>query len=420
MPGRMRILLVMASPPSGLAGALEARGHELIRAGASIEAWPRADLVVVDAEQADASDMFGALAPGTDVVVVGPGNGALHPDVIERLARPLDIDRLVAIADDLARVLDSERQREPVALVAYETLFAGDSPQVRDLVRKVRLVARNEEPVWLFGDDGSGRSVVARAIHDRSARRNEPFVALNAVAFSDEELCTQLFHGEQAATLVARRGTLFLDRFTTIGPQTQRELVRHLENRAPNEPSARFVVGVQRTVALAGAPSLATELYFRLKVLEVEIPLLAERARDLGAIVERMIARLAPDGAVLAPEAMKLLERYSFPGNLLELAHALTHAYVLAAGDAIAPQHLPLAIRRAGAANGSLVASAEELEALEVVAKRFERDYLLQVLRNTGGNRGRAAEILGLSRKGLWGKLKAHGISDDEIEPDEP
>lgn len=413
----MRILLAMSSPPAELAHALEARGHHLIRGDGDARGWPAAELVVVDVELAETSDLFGALAPGTEVVIVGPGDGAPHPDVVERLPRPLDVARLVAIADELANVLDSQRLREPVELVAYETVFAGDSPQVRELLRRVRLLSRNEAPVWLFGDDGSGRSIVARAIHDRSSRRIEPFVSLNAVAFSDEELCAQLFHGEQAATVVARNGTLFIDRFTTVGPQTQRELVRYLDNRSSDAP--RFVVGVPRTVEPDAGASLESDLYFRLKVLEIDIPPLAERAHDLDAIIARMLARLAPEGASITPAARKLLERYSFPGNLLELAHALTHAYVLAAGESIGQEHLPISIRRAGAANGTLVTSAEELEALEVVAKRFEREYLLQVLRNVGGNRGRAAEVLGLSRKGLWGKLKAHGISDDEIEPDE-
>jgi DNA-binding NtrC family response regulator len=132
-----------------------------------------------------------------------------------------------------------------------------------------------------------------------------------------------------------------------------------------------------------------------------------------------MLARLAGDTSqpAISEPTMRLLERYRFPGNMLELAHALTHAYVLARGGTIEPEHLPISIRQATAEGGGDVARAldGELEALDVVAKRFERDYLLRVLRSVGGSRGRAADILGLSRKGLWGKLKAHGISDDDI-----
>ncbi|HEY5925674.1 MAG TPA: sigma 54-interacting transcriptional regulator, partial [Kofleriaceae bacterium] len=317
-------------------------------------------------------------------------------------------------------ILDGERLREPIDLVAYETVFAGDSPQIRDLVRRVRLVARSEAPVWVYGDDGSGRTIIARAIHDRSSRRKHPFIALNTAAHSDDSLARLLFHSESAAVVAARQGTLFLERIASAGPITQRELV-HFVERDKDGQSPRIIVGMQRTATdAAEPPPLTSELYFRLKVLEVEIPPLRDRARDLEHIVGRMLERLVPGGKhVVAADTMRVLERYTFPGNLLELAHALNHAYVLAAGSAIEPQHLPHSIRRAGL-DGGLVASSAELEALDVVAKRFERDYLLQVLRNVSGNRSRAAEILGLSRKGLWGKLKAHGISDDDIDQDEP
>jgi two-component system, NtrC family, response regulator AtoC len=340
--------------------------------------------------------------------------------VFAQLDRPLDVDRLLAHVDDLADILDGERLREPIDLVAYETLFAGDSPQIRDLVRRVRLVARSDAPVWIFGDDGSGRAIIARAIHDRSPRRAHPFVAYNTAAYADEELCRLLFHGDTAAVTVAQNGTLFLERIAVAGPQTQRELVKYLEKNKDGA-SPRILVGVQRALALDGKQqALASELYYRLKVLAVEIPLLKDRARDLEQIVGRMLERLAPGArSRIAPDTMKILAHYNFPGNLLELAHALTHAYVLASGGAIEPQHLPISIRRVGVETSGVVTSPAELEALDVVAKRFERDYLLQVLRNVAGNRGRAAEILGLSRKGLWGKLKAHGISDDDIDEDE-
>ena len=163
-------------------------------------------------------------------------------------------------------------------------------------------------------------------------------------------------------------------------------------------------------------PIVASDLYYRLKVLEVEIPSLKERARDFKKIVARMLERIGGDSKrpMITAPTLRVLERYSFPGNLLELAHALTHAVVLARDSPIEPQHLPFSIRGAALEDESI--DQGDLEQLDVVAKRFERDYLLRVLRSVGGNRGRAAEILGLSRKGLWGKLKAHGISDDDID----
>lgn len=420
----MRVLLLLDGPVDRrVEDELTVRGHAVVRA--PIEEAERdpvgppvteADLVVLDAQRVDVVTRLATSCPGIEVVLVGPDTGRPHPDVIERLDHPLDPARLLDVVDDLADVLDGELLREPVDLVAYETLFAGESPQIRDLLRRVRLVARSSAPVWIFGDDGSGRAIIARAVHDRGFGRAAPFIAINTTAHDDAALASLLFEGDGAAIARARGGTLFLEGIAATGPITQRELVRYLETREAQPAQPRLIVGIHRDHAQHAAQSIVSDLYYRLKVLEIEIPALRERARDLEHIAGRMLERLAPDGKrpVMTTHAMRLLERYTFPGNLLELAHALTHAYVLARGGAIEPQHLPISIRKAA----EDMPAPDELEELDVVAKRFERDYLLRVLRSVAGNRGRAAEILGLSRKGLWGKLKAHGISDDDIDED--
>ena len=419
----MHIALVLATAPDGFEHALEVRGHRVTRVSAQSLPDGARDvllavaLVFADAEVADASGLLAMLhaqAPGTELVLVGAPGTAPHADVIDQLERPFALERALAIVDDLADVLDGERLREPIDLVGYESLFAGDSPQIRELLRRVRLVARTTAPVCIFGDDGSGRAIIARAIHDRSTRRKHPFLAFNLLAYSDEELARQLFEGPDAAIHRARDGSLFIERIGGAGPLVERALVHYLETRPPD--AARLIVGVQRGALTQ--PFVASDLYYRLKVLEVEIPSLKERARDLEHIVARMLDRLAGNGKrpMITATTQRVIERYGFPGNLLELAHALTHAVVLARDSPIEPQHLPFAIRGAALEDESM--EPGELEQLDVVAKRFERDYLVRVLRSVGGNRGRAAEILGLSRKGLWGKLKAHGISDDDIDED--
>ena len=410
--------------------ALSLRGHRVsevaqpTRDDIRSHAFTSAELIVIDAEIATKLELVETLAqesPGIAFVLVGRTRSS-HPDVVEELERPIDLDRLLGIVDELADVLDGERFREPIDLVAYETMFAGDSPQIRDLVRRVRLVARSEAPVWIFGDDGSGRAIIARAIHDRSARRMQPFLAFNALALPDADLCRTLFEGPDAAVERAVASTLFIDGIGAAGPHTQRQLVHYLETRQREDKSTRLVVASERDI-IGPAQFVAPELYYRLKVLEVEIPRLEERVRDLEQIVGRMLERMTSTGKtpMLAADTMRLLEGYSFPGNVTELAHALMHAFVLARGGTIEPEHLPQSIRRANRVlDLTDPASERELEVLEVVAKRFERDYLLRVLRTVAGNRGRAASILGLSRKGLWGKLKSHGISDDDIDADEP
>lgn len=430
----MRVLLLLDSSNDDVArvhDALVVRGHQVSRSNdvsaiddPTAAEFQAADLIIADVEIAQRADLvarLSAAAPGIEFILIGTAAPGTKPaDVLALLARPIDLDALLSTVDELADVLDGERLREPIDLVAYETLFAGNSPQVLNLVRRVRLVARGDAPVWVLGDDGSGRAIIGRAIHDRSSRRHQPFVSVNAASFGDDRLCTLLFEGDDAAVVTARHGTIFLEQLGMAGPLTQRELLRFLDRAQTADkdaPTPRFIVGVQRSESASPQKKFSADLYFKLKVLEVEIPPLKHRARDLGEIVERMLGRLVSDTKPpgVAAETLHILERYSFPGNLLELAHTLTHAFVVAHGGSIEPHHLPASVRQDDT-NGST--ETGELESLDKVAKRFERDYLLRVLRSVGGNRGRAAEILGLSRKGLWGKLKSHGISDDDI--DEP
>jgi two-component system, NtrC family, response regulator AtoC len=418
----MQILLLIEDPATtAVRDALAQRGHHVTSATGTEAIEPSAvDLIIADVELADRSNLFahlGATAPGIEVVLLGPDRGSLPVEVIGRVDRPVDIDRLLAHVHEVAAILDVDKLREPVELVAHDTLFAGTSSHIVNLQRRVRLVARSEAPVWIVGDDGSGRAIVARAIHDRSGRRNQPFVAFNAAAFADEELSRLLFNGGGAAVERAAGGTVFLEQISATGPSTQRELMQFLDRKAKDAQSARLIVGVQPSdTTTAAQRSFSSELFYRLKVLEVDIPRLKDRAADLDQIVARMLERLAngKKAPAISADTMRLLQRYEFPGNLLELAHALTHAFVLAVGTTIEPPYLPPSIREPATAAAPVDES--ELASLDTVAKRFERDYLLRVLRSVGGNRGRAAEILGLSRKGLWGKLKAHGISDADLE----
>lgn len=419
----MRALLLLDDTEAAIApirDALTARGHHVSSASDAGAIEPSAvELIIADTEIAERTRLLAhlsATAPGIELVLIGPARGSLPVEVIGRIDHPTDLVRLLEYVDEVADIVDGGRMRAPIDLVASETVFAGSSPQIVNLLRRVRLVARSEAPVWIVGDDGSGRSIVARAIHDRSTRRGQPFVAFNAAAYADDELSRLLFNGGAAAVDRAAGGTVFLEQISATGPATQRELMQFLERKAKDAQSARVIVGVQPTDMTSGSQRLfSSELYYQLKVLEVEIPRLVDRTPDLASIVGRMLERLATGNRppAITPEALRVLERYTFPGNLLELAHALTHAYVLACGAPIQPQHLPPSIRLPVESQPE---PAGELASLDTVAKRFERDYLLRVLRSVGGNRGRAAEILGLSRKGLWGKLKAHGISDEDLE----
>ena len=378
-----------------------------------------ADVVVLDADLWPLSETTKLLRrlPNAELIfLVANLDQHLPSDAAMALLKPVDLNKLVR----LLRVVDQARsgQTDPRDLVDFETLFAGDSPAIVELLRQVRLLADSDAPVWLHGELGSGRSVVARAIHDRSQRHGRPFTAVNAASFPGDLLEEHLFTGDAPLVQRADSGTLFIDCVTELAPGVQAKLLRLLEERqlrlrgVDHAIDVRVLVGDERRTLNVGG-RLRRELYYRLKVHEVDLPPLRVRARDLTAIIKRMLVRVRHDGkrSALSAAALKALESYPFPGNVRELAHALTHAAVLAQDGPIEPGHLPLDIQQRSRSEEPDLAA---LESLDAVAKRFERDYLVRVLRAVAGNRTRAAKILNLSRKGLWQKLKAHGIAAEE------
>ncbi len=416
-------IIVFESPDdtsSSLRTALVAAGHEVqIVARDVSELW--GDLVVLDVAHWSLPEVTSLAKRLPNAELLFLVESLDEPLPIEdgmALVKPIDLPKLVR----LVRVLAEARsgQSDPRDLVNFETLFTGDSPAIVDLLRQVRLVAQSDQPVSIYGELGSGRVVVARAIHDRCMRQGHTFIAVNAAGFPGGQLDRHLFEGPEPLIQRAHGGTLFIDFVTELGGDVQAKLLRVVEDKQitvegkARSIDVRVMVGDERRKLTATGP-LRPQLFYRLKVHELDLPPLRERPRDLNAIIGRMLERLDDDRrASLSDPAIRALDAYGFPGNLRELAHALTHAILLAQGRQIGIEHLPMDIRRhsedAADEPVELLADPAELESLDAVAKRFEKTYLLRVLRAVGGNRTRAAKILDLSRKGLWQKLKAHGI----------
>jgi DNA-binding NtrC family response regulator len=402
--------------------ALIAEGHAVALIAREAELAP-CDLIVLDAAtwSAAALERLAARLPHAQfLLLVDDATAAPPSDAALTLVKPVDNNKLIR----LVRVVDDARhgRSDSRDLVGFETLFSGDSPAIVELLRRVALLAQSDAPVWLHGELGSGRAVVARAIHDRSRRGGRMFMAVNAASFPGDLLEEHLFGGPDAQIRRVDGGTLFIDSVTELAPGVQAKLLRLLEDRRlwlrdRDVPiDARIMVGDERRTLNVGG-RLRRELTQQLKVHEIDLPSLRERARDLGEIIKRMLERLrtSGDASPLSTGAVRALEAYPFPGNIRELAHALTHAVVLSQGGQIQVEHLPVDIQERTRASESIDPDRlDGLESLEAVATRFERDYLLRVLRAVGGNRTRAAKILNLSRKGLWQKLKAHGIAASE------
>lgn len=404
--------------PRDLSRVLASEGHRC-RTLEKDDGKSHADLLLVDASAWTAADIaqLTQRLPSAELIVLVDDLESAVPSHAMALLEPVDLNKIVR----LVRVVDESRSgaSDPRDLVDFETLFCGDSPAIIELLRRVDLLARSDAPVWLHGELGSGRAVVARAIHDRSVRRGRELLAVNAASLRGDLLEEHLFGGHEPLVKRADGGTLFVDCVTELSPGVQAKLLRLLEEQrvrlrdTDHRVDVRVMVSDERRTLNVGG-RLRRELYHRLKVHELDLPPLRDRSRDLQAMMKLMLERFHTDGRVspLSAAAAKSLALYSFPGNIRELAHALTHAVLLAQGGRIEVEHLPADIQRLEPR--PVEAELASLESLDTVARRFERDYLLRVLRAVGGNRTRAAKILELSRKGLWQKLKAHGIAADE------
>jgi DNA-binding NtrC family response regulator len=352
------------------------------------------------------------------------------------LTRPVDLDDLQTGAErayekvDLrCRGRDSMDQRR-----ASPDLDAlGRSAAMREIARLVRVIAPSDHTVLLTGETGTGKSWVAQLIHALSPRVRAPFVEINCASLSVHFLESELFGHERGAFTdakvqkrglleIADRGTLLLDEVGELALELQPKLLKVLKSRRFRrlgatreiELDVRIIAATNRELeAEVRAGRFREDLYYRLNVLPVRLPPLCERGRrDIERLCfdllqdARRRARLGP--ARLSPDALELLVRYDWPGNIRELKNVLERV-VLLAGDAeeLRAEHLPPEIRGRALAGRPPAAEDGGLTLAEV-----EQQHILRVLRQFDGNRSRAAQVLGISRAGLYKKLRRYGITD--------
>ncbi|MEO5618733.1 MAG: sigma 54-interacting transcriptional regulator [Candidatus Eisenbacteria bacterium] len=351
------------------------------------------------------------------------------------------------------------RTRTPSAEDAFLPNILGVSPKMQRILRLVSRVATTESTVLLLGESGTGKELIARSIHVQSRRAAGPFVPVNLGAIPETLVESELFvHARGAFTgatserrgliEAADRGTLFLDEIGDMPTQAQVKLLRVLENgevRRVGDDAARRVdvrvVAATHRDLLAGiqAGRFREDLYYRLNVVQIELPPLRERREDIGLLasyfLERAARREARGGVSFSAEAAALIERYDFPGNVRELENAVDHAVAVVEGAVIQPEDLPGAIRSprllmrgAGAAMGAGRDGGAGLGAAHVdgmpggsadgESQRdewsladIEREHIRRVLARHRGNATYAARQLGISRTTLWRKLREYGLS---------
>jgi transcriptional regulator with PAS, ATPase and Fis domain len=299
-----------------------------------------------------------------------------------------------------------------------------------DVYKLVARVAQTQSTVLVVGESGTGKELVARAIHNHSARAQGPFVAVNCTALTESLLESELFGHQKGAFTgavaqkrglfeEAQGGTLFLDEIGDVGPKMQAQLLRVLQEGEIRRVGGTEAVRVDVRVVAATNRELEDEvkagrfredLYFRINVVTVRLPPLRERPSDIALLVDHFLAKYAARerraDAGLAPEAMLALERYPWPGNVRELENVIERALALSKDGVVLSSDLPPELSDAAATPGSAAPGDGHLYADRPTLAELERRYIELVLKETGGNKKRAAEVLGIDRRTLYRTLE--------------
>ncbi len=445
-----------------LGSILRSEGHDVVEAGRVAEARAafgasQFDLVVTDHRMPD-GDGLSLLAscrevdPAVPVVLltayatVELAVDAMRQGAFDFIAKPFEpgtVRAVVARACERTELVrENERLRGQVRRLARPDRLVGGSAAMKTLRELIARVAPTDATVLIRGETGTGKELVARAIHAASPRAERPFVAVNCAGLSETLLESELFGHERGAFTGADRrrqgvfeaahtGTLFLDEAGEMSLVLQAKLLRVLMNgevvrvgsTVPRIVDVRIVAATNRDLERRVREGLFREdLYYRLAVVPIEVPPLRTRKEDLPELVEHFLAGAARDLKLpkrpIVPSAIRKLESYDFPGNVRELRNLIERATILARGAHIEPQDLPLQAAESSpteagqggteAALRAYVGRLPEDVDLKATMDRLEEALVRRALEAAGGVQADAARKLGISRSHLGYKLKAH------------
>jgi DNA-binding NtrC family response regulator len=363
---------------------------------------------------------------------------AMKTGAFDYILKPFRIQTMLPVLDRAMEVrrlrLENVRLKRFVERLTFESpryRIIGSGPAMRKVVQMIEKVAPTESTVLVRGPSGTGKELVARALHGNSRRRDQPLVTINCATLQESLLESELFGHEKGSFTgadkakpglfeVAKGGTLFIDEVAEMPPAMQAKLLRVLENG-----QYRRVGGTQehhadvRVIAATNKPleeeqkagRFREDLFYRLNVISIDLPLLRERTEDLPALVEHIL-KTRQIGRVpysVAPEAMEALRNYEWPGNIRELVNVLERAQILAEGNTITLDDLPENMVKSTPKTRAARVDAESPYNLEAA----ERRHLEFVMTEMKGNKLHAAQALGISRRSLYRMLEKYGLEVD-------
>ena len=360
---------------------------------------------------------------------------AMRSGAYDYLTKPLDIDELKILVAKALRHHQLEKEniflKEQLGSRFDFSNIIGRSRTMKELLETVAMVAPSEATVLILGESGTGKELIANAIHQNSPRSSHPFIKVNCAALPETLLESELFGHEKGAFTgavsrrqgrfhLAHKGSILLDEIAEMSMATQSKILRVLQEREFEPIGSPETVKVDTRIITATNKNLQEEvkanrfredLYYRINVVNLTVPSLRERSDDIPLLVDFFLKRYAKKNhrnlKGFTPKAMDLLMRYDWPGNIRELENVVERSVIMMRGDFITPDEFPGVLKSLDPEYEQI--SAEMLSGKSL--KEMEKAMIMRTLQETDGNRTRAAEILGISRRTLQLKLKEYGVN---------
>ncbi|HAO94335.1 MAG: hypothetical protein A2X93_09895 [Deltaproteobacteria bacterium GWC2_56_8] len=368
---------------------------------------------------------------------------AMKYGAYDYITKPFSMDELLLMVKRVIRYKDLEEEnlllKEQVEGRYNFSGIIGKSERMQEIFDKVKIVSQTDSTVLILGESGTGKELVANAVHYNSVRKKEPFVKISCAALPETLLEAELFGYEKGAFTgavkqkkgrfeLAHKGTFFLDEIGEISPAIQVKLLRVLQEKKIDRLGGTETLSVDVRIICATQRDLKKEvqkgtfredLYYRFNVVPITLPPLRERQGDIMLLANHFLKFFAEQHKKqlkgISIEAMELLLKYPFPGNVRELENTIERAVVMGKSDEVQPWDLPEEITNAAECFKVIQHNIQSYENLSKAMKEFERQYIAKVLEETKGNKSLAAKLLGVSRKTLWEKCKVFDIVKDGV-----